>query len=212
MKHPVIIAFTGLPMAGKSTARETMQSLLSSKNIKNEYLHFGATEEVERRNAANEWEPAQANLTMAEKERYIRELWRAEHGMGAMATMKLPELRELTAAGNIVLIDNLYSDEERAVIKQEFGEDSLLLVAVAADWNVRVRRGAHREYRPLTEEELLIRDNAEVYNLHKAPTIALARYTIVNNANEQADPALAHQLLRNDLESRILPEVIQLIA
>ena len=200
MSEVKVIAFAGLPMVGKSTARELMESLLDEHNIPHDYVHFGSTEEVERRDAAGEWDDAQKNLTMAEKEQFIRELWRKEGGMGVMATKMLPKMQEITKAGKIVLIDNMYSDEERLVIKEEFGEDSLFLIAVVADWDVRVQRGASREYRPLTEEEIRTRDEAEIYNLHKAPTIAFAQVTIVNNGQSKEE-------LKAELASRVLPKI-----
>ena len=185
-------------MTGKSTARQLTQDLLDEHNLAHAYVHFGSTEEVERLDASNGWPDEMRDLTMEQKERFIREKWRQEMGMGAMAEVKLPEIKQLLAEGNIVLIDNLYSDEERTVLTSEFGEDSLLLVATVADWETRVRRGAVREYRPLNATELKSRDQAEVYNLHKAPTIALAQITIANNGNDTAE-------VRAELKMRLLP-------
>lgn len=193
-----IIAFTGLPMSGKSTAREQMQAVLDGRGIPQAYVHFGSTEEVERRDAADEWPEEMKHLTMEQKERFIREKWREEMGMGAMAEVKLPEIKQLLTEGKVVLIDNLYSDEERSVLTDEFGEEAVLLVATAADWETRVKRGAVRPYRPLTAVELATRDHSEVYNLHKAPTIALAHVTIANNGEDPAE-------IREALEKRVLP-------
>jgi dephospho-CoA kinase len=201
MNHIKIIAFAGLPMVGKSTARELLEQLLDQNGISHDYVHFGATEEVERRNNADEWNETQKHLTMAQKEQYIRELWRSEGGMGVMAVKMFPTIHKILNAGSLVLIDNMYSDEERVAVKEEFGEDSLLLIAVAADWKVRVERASKREYRPLTEAELVERDKAEIYNLHKAPTIALAQFTIVNNGQSL-------DVLRQDLSTRVMPELI----
>lgn len=196
-----IIAFTGLPMTGKSTAREMLEELFEEKEIGYEYVHFGATEEVERRNAANEWEADQSTWSMAQKEQYIRELWREESGMGVMALKMLPKIKEIIGSGKVVVIDNMYSDEERIALKEAFGEESILVVATVADWDVRVERGKNRSYRPLTAEELAIRDSAEIYNLHKAPTIALAHYTLLNNSSSTKD-------LKDDIENRILGQII----
>lgn len=198
---PRIIAFTGMPMTGKSTARETMQAILDEHNIPQTYVHFGSTEEVERRNTAGEWSESEKNLSMEQKEKLLREQWRAEHGMGAMAIMKLPQIEKALSEGKIVLIDNLYSDEERTVLNEKFGEESTLLVATAADWNVRVDRGANRSYRKLTEEELRERDYSEVYHLHKSPPIALAKITIANNSNVLEN-------LKKELEARVLPYLV----
>ena len=196
-----IVAFTGLPMAGKSTAREMLEVLLDEHEIAHEYVHFGATEEVERRNEAKEWDDNQLSWTMAQKEQYVRELWRQENGMGVMAIKMLSKIRSIIDAEKVVVIDNMYSDEERLVMFDEFGDEALLVVATVADWEVRVKRGRSRSYRPLTEEELSTRDKAEVYNLNKAPTIALAHYTLLNNSNNPED-------LKTDIKNRILKEII----
>lgn len=204
-----IIAFTGLPVTGKSTARETAQELLEQNDIPYAYVHFGTTEEVEKRNASGDWEDSEKNLTMEEKERLLREKWRSEKGMGVMAEVHLPAIQKHLEDGKIILIDNLYSDEERQVLAEHFGKDALVLVTMAADWKTRVRRGANRPYRPLSPSQLKSRDEAEVYNLHKAATIALADYTIVNNHNEQEDPEGARRLLKDELLSRVLADVIK---
>ncbi len=204
-----IIAFTGLPMTGKTTAREIMQRLLRDANIPQTYVHFGSTEEVARRDQENDWTEEESVLTQAKKEQLIRERWRAELGMGVMAEKMLPTINEHLHSGEVVIIDNLYSDEERDVLKKTYGADSLIVVALAADWNVRVRRAANRPERPLTETELLHRDEAEIYNLHKGPAIALANFTIANNVNESTDPESARILIEDALRERVLPVVLE---
>lgn len=203
-----IIAFTGLPMTGKSTAREIMQKLLDEAHIPQAYVHFGSTEEVARRDAENDWTEEEAVLTQAKKEQLIRERWRAESGMGVMAEKMLPTIKQQIDSGKLVIIDNLYSDEERTVVKDAFGEDSFILIALAADWNVRVRRAKNREERPLTEAELRVRDAAEIYNLHKGPAIALADFTIANNINETTNPEAARAMIADALRERVLPTIL----
>lgn len=195
-------------MTGKSTARVIMQKLLDGVDVPQTYLHFGSTEEVTRRDAEHDWTDEESVLTQAKKEQLIRERWRAESGMGVMAEKMLPTIREYIKAGKIVIIDNLYSDEEREVLKKEFGADALVVVAVDADWNVRVRRAANRPERPLSEKELRARDEAEIYNLHKGPSIALADFTIANNINETTDPEAAKKLIEDALRERVLPAVL----
>lgn len=197
-----------MAMTGKSTAREIMQKLLDGVEVPQAYIHFGSTEEVTRRDAEKDWNEEEAVLTQAKKEQLIRERWRAESGMGVMAEKMLPTIREYIKAGKLVIIDNLYSDEERTVLTKEFGKEALLVVAIDADWNVRVRRAANRSERPLTEKELRARDEAEIYNLHKGPSIALADFTIANNINETTDPEAARKLLEDALKERVLPAVL----
>jgi len=203
-----IIAFTGLPMTGKSTAREILQMLLDNAAVPQAFVHFGSTEEVARRDHENDWTEEESVLTQAKKEQLIRERWRAESGMGVMAEKMLPKIKELVDRGKVVVVDNLYSDEERAVLRKTFGDESLIVVALAADWNVRVRRAANRPVRPLSEQELLQRDEAEIYNLHKGPAIALADFTIVNNVNEQTEPDAARALIEDALKDRVMPVII----
>lgn len=198
-------------MTGKTTARTLMQRLLDEHGIENEYIHLGSTEEVARRDAANEWTDEESSLSQQQKEKLVREQWRDEFGMGVMAEKALVPIQEMLNAGKHVVIDNLYSDEERTVLKQHFGEDCLLIVALAADWNVRVRRGRNRPERPLSEQELKERDKAEVHNLHKGPTIALADFTIVNNIDELTDPNAAHHVIEEALRDRVLPIILERI-
>lgn len=202
-----IVAFTGLPMTGKSTAREILQKLLDDAGIPQAFVHFGSTEEVTRRDAEHNWTEEEAVLTQAKKEQLIRERWRAESGMGVMAEKMLPTIKEQIDSGKIIVVENLYSDEERTVLKQAFGADSLVVVALAADWNVRVRRGANRPERPLSEAELRERDEAEIYNLHKGPAIALADFTIANNINETTNQEATRELIKNALKERVLPVI-----
>ena len=79
---------------------------------------------------------------------------------------------------------------------------------MATDWEMRVQRAKHRPYRPLNETELAERDDAEIRNLHKAPPIARAHYTIVNNSYGNADMASSAAQLRHELLTRVLPAVI----
>lgn len=203
-----IIAFTGLPMTGKSTARVIMQKLLDEAKVAQTYVHFGATEEVARRDAENDWTEEEAILTQAKKEQLIRERWRAESGMGVMAEKMLPTIKQQIDSEKLVIIDNLYSDEERTVLKKAFGSDSFVLIALTADWNVRVRRAKNRPERPLTEVELRERDEAEIYNLHKGPAIALADFTIANNINETTNPEAARAMIADALRERVLPTIL----
>ena len=203
-----IIAFTGLPMTGKSTARKIMQRLLDEKGIANDYVHLGSTEEVARRDVENDWTSEESVMSQGAKEQLIRERWRSESGMGVMAEKATAEIKDLLENGKVVVIDNLYSDEERTVLRKHFGEDCLLVVALAADWHVRVRRGNNRPERPLTAEEIKERDHAEVYNLHRGPTIALADFMIVNNIDEQSDADGAQKVIETALRERVLPVLL----
>jgi hypothetical protein len=120
----------------------------------------------------------------------------------------MPQIESAHAAGKISLIDDLYSEEEREILVEKYTAENVLLVAMAADWNVRVRRAKHRPHRPLSEEELTLRDDAEIRNLHKAPPIARAHVTITNNVDELHNPESARDNLRNELTARVLTPLL----
>lgn len=209
-KQVKIVAFVGLPFTGKSTAREITEDLLNEKGLAWFKSYFGGhtVNEVDRRNSVHEWLPEQTHWTQAQKEKYIRENFREQHGLGAMAKLSLPDIDAALKRGEIVLIDDLYSEEEREILADKYGEENLILVALAADWNVRVERGKHRPHRPYTEQEIAERDDAEIRNLHKAPPIARAHFTIVNNYFNKSDLEKSKAELRHEIETRVLPDVL----
>jgi len=168
-----LVCITGLTGAGKSVASD----YFVEKGF--QYLRFGQVvlDEVKKRNL----EPIEAN------ERPIREEFRKKYGMAAMAVLNLPKFKELLRRGN-VLGDGLYSFEEYKVLKEEFG-DNLILVTVYAPPKLRYRRLEKRELkdndkelrnRPATKVAAMSRDLAELENLNKGATIAMADYTVLN--------------------------------
>jgi dephospho-CoA kinase len=172
MKNKVV-CITGLCGAGKS--------VLSDYFLENgyKYLRFGqiTMDEVAKRglpvNEANE--------------RFVREDLRKQHGMAAFAILNLPKIEELLKEGNVIA-DGLYSFEEYKVLKEKFG-DNLAVIAVFASPKLRYERLGNRKVvegdtnvrnRPLSVEEAKSRDLAEIENLNKGGTIAMADYTILN--------------------------------
>jgi len=111
--------------------------------------------------------------------------------MAAFAILNLPKLDELIEKGNVVG-DGLYSFEEYKVLKEHFG-DKMSVIAVYAPPKLRYQRISERvmavndkdlRNRPLTIEEAKKRDLAELENLNKGATIAMADYTIVNTKDK----------------------------
>jgi dephospho-CoA kinase len=111
-------------------------------------------------------------------ERRIREELRAEHGMDAYAKKLLPIIREYLGRGPLVL-DGLYSWSEYKYLLANLREN-LVVVAVAAPRALRYERLAGRPERPLSAEEALSRDIAEIEGLEKGGPIAMADYTLLN--------------------------------
>ena len=116
-----------------------------------------------------------------ENERKVRELLRQELGMAAYARLNLPRI-DSALAGSDVVIDGLYSWDEYTFLKDYYG-DRLCLVAVWASPETRHARLGRRRNRPLTAEEAVDRDRAEIENLDKGGPIAAADFLIVNESS-----------------------------
>jgi dephospho-CoA kinase len=183
-----IIATVGMCGAGKSVAGERLEQLGFAK------VYFGGLtiDEVKRR-----------GLEVNEKnERAVREELRRTHGMGAFAVLSLPKIEACLGEGKSVLIDGLYSFSEYKILHDQYGE-RLLVIAVFTPRKLRYERLARREIRPLTREEAVSRDYAEIENIEKGGPIALADYTIVNDGSrdhllQQLDPILKRENIRTD--------------
>jgi len=116
-----------------------------------------------------------------ENERYIRELLRQEHGMAAYAKLNLPRINSALEHSDVV-IDGLYSWEEYTFLKTCYGED-FWVVAVWSSPRTRYQRLTTRPERPLTLEEAASRDRVEIENINKGGPIAMADFTLINEAS-----------------------------
>jgi dephospho-CoA kinase len=116
-----------------------------------------------------------------ENERYIRQQLREKHGMAAYAKLNLPRIDSSLKSSNVV-VDGLYSWEEYTLLKERYG-GRLSVLAVWAAPATRHARLAHRAERPLTLEEAANRDKSEIENSNKGGPIAMADFTIINEAS-----------------------------
>lgn len=168
-----LICITGLTGSGKSVASD----FFVKKGY--QYLRFGqiVLDEIKKRKLA----------PIEENERPIREEFRKKYGMAAMAILNLSKFKKLLKKGD-VLGDGLYSFEEFKVLEKEFGK-RFKLIAVFAPPSLRYERLEKRRLtkkdkslrdRPATKEAAHSRDIAELENLNKGATIAMAGYTILN--------------------------------
>lgn len=165
-----IVALVGLSGVGKSKAVELVSAMKPFETV-----YFGGVVLGELKARGLDHTP--------DNEALVREDLRAEFGMAAMAHKSLPAIEEALAAGRDVLIDGLYSYAEYKLLGDRFG-DALNLIAIHARKSTRVARLAIRPDRPLTADEMRLRDAREVDNLEKAQPIALADYHIVNDGTE----------------------------
>ncbi len=165
------LALVGMPGAGKSLCAAHLQQRGFYQ------FRFGqiVVDEVARRG----WE-----LT-PENERIVREGFRADEGMDAIARRALPHLKEALTRNNSIVIDGLYSFSEYKMLRQEF-VDTMALVAIVCERGLRYRRLATRTERPLTAEEAERRDHQEIDRLEKGGSIAIADYTLLNNGESDA--------------------------
>lgn len=173
-----LVCITGLPGSGKSIASD----FFVDKGY--HFLRFGqiTLDEVKKRGL----EPTEEN------ERPIREDIRKKYGMGAYAILNLPKFKKLLKMGN-VLGDGLYSFEEYKILQKEFGK-KFITIAVYAPPKLRYKRLTERKLkkvdtalrnRPMTRKDAKSRDYAELENLNKGATIAMADYTITNIGNKK---------------------------
>lgn len=114
-------------------------------------------------------------------ERVVREGLREGHGMDAYAKLNAEKIDCLLNEGNVV-IDGLYSWEEYMFFKKKYGE-KLKVVAIFTSPKTRYERLNKRGERPLTCEEVVSRDIAEITNSNKAGPIVIADETIINNSS-----------------------------
>ena len=161
-----IIAIVGMAGAGKSE----VAGLFEENGFKR--IRFGdiTDEEIKKR-----------GLELNEKnERCVREQLRENYGMAAYAMLNLSRI-DLALKKSPVVIDGLYSWEEYTFLsnyyRKRFG-----VVAVWSSPKTRYARLAKRGKRPLTEKEAASRDEAEIEKLNKSAPIAMADFTILNEA------------------------------
>lgn len=160
-----LLALVGMPGSGKSSAAE----FFKSKQIP--VLRFGDQTDIGLQ---------ELNLPKTEaNERMYREKIRQELGMAAMAIKIVPRIEETAKTNNIIVLDGLYSWEEYLYLRNKF--TILRLLAIYASPVIRYQRLANRSVRPLTREEAISRDYAEIMHLNKGGPIAMADFTIINN-------------------------------
>ncbi len=163
---PRALALVGMPGAGKSLCARHLEAKGYFQ------FRFGSivVDEVARRG----W------VLTPEHERIVREEFRANEGMDAIAKRALPILKQALERQNCIIIDGLYSWSEYKTLQSDLGGD-LFVVAIVSERGLRYTQLADRPERPLTAAEAERRDYQEIENLEKGGPIALADYTLLNN-------------------------------
>lgn len=165
-----ILAFVGLPGAGKSTAVEYFTKKGYPK------VYFGGVVFDAMKEEGLEITP--------ENERAFRTRFREEHGKDVVANRIVEQINHLANAGqHRIIADGIYTWTEYKVLKKAFPGE-LILAAIVAPRHLRYRRLSQRPVRPFTATESYDRDMHEIENLEKGGPIAIADHYIVNDGTE----------------------------
>ena len=162
-----VISIVGMAGSGKSEVAKIFENYGFAK------VRFGniTDREIEKR-----------GMELNEKnERNIRKQLRKEYGMSAYAKLSLSSIDKLLQSADVV-VDGLYSWEEYTLLKGRYC-DSFYVVAVWASPETRYERLTKRPIRPLTVEEAISRDIAEIENSNKGGPIAMANFTVINESS-----------------------------
>ncbi len=167
----IVLAIVGLPGSGKTEATEYLMKTTGWPKV-----YFGQTvfDEIE----ARDLEPTE----QIQKE--VREDLRKQHGMGAMAILNMPKIKEYFESDS-VLLESFYSWGEYLVTKQEFG-DRFKVLAIHASPATREHRMRNRPSRPLPSREAFEqRDFAQIEGAQQAGPIARADYMVINEGSKE---------------------------
>ena len=158
------VAVVGMVGAGKTT----VSRYLEKKGFG--YVRFGQVviDEIKKR-----------KLRVCEKnEKMVREGLRKKYGMAVMAKLNYPKIKKALKNFHVVG-DDIYSWAEYLLLKKKL-RDKMIVLAIYASPEIRYRRTAKRQKRPLSAKLAQSRDFADIANIQKAGPIAMADYLIVN--------------------------------
>ena len=176
-----ILAFVGMPGAGKSSAVD----YLTEKGFPKVYFGGVFLQALE-----------EAGLEHTEEnEKKFRVLLREQEGKDFIVKRVISQFYDLIDSGqHRIIADGLYSWTEYKLLRQDFHHE-LITIAVTAPRALRYKRLQHRPVRPLSYKEASERDYSEIENIEKGGPIAIADYTLVNaddldNLHAQVDALL----------------------
>lgn len=178
-----IIAFVGLPGAGKSVAVDYVTGKGYPK------VYFGGV-------ILDAMTKAGLEHTKENEELFRVEIRRKE-GQDFIVKQIVEQIHDLISAGqHRIVADGLYSWEEYKIMKREFPGE-LSVVAIVAPKHIRHHRLNIRPVRPLTDLEANQRDWHEIEDIQKGGPIAIADYFIINeqdleHLHNQIDNVIEH--------------------
>lgn len=163
-----IVALVGLPGSGKTEAISYLMKKLGWPRV---YLGDATFEELAKRKM----------IVNEKNERLIREELREKYGPACYALRAIKKIKKLP--GNI-LVESLYSWEEYSEFKKVF-KNNFLVAAIYASPKTRYARLSGRKIRPLAAAEVKSREESQIVNLHQGGPIAMADWTINNDASRR---------------------------
>ena len=164
----MLIGFTGLSGAGKSTAIEHLAAMGFGCSY---YAGAVLREEIARRGL---------ELT-PDNERRIREELREARGMTVFAEMALPRLRAASCVRNL-LLDAVYGKEELDFYHAHFS-GKWKLIAIKASFSTRSARLQVRAERPMNPADLRRRDQLELTKLRLGEVVSAADHQLDNETS-----------------------------
>ena len=174
----VLIALAGLSGAGKTTAIAHFESLGLGQRA---YLGEEVLKEVNSRGLARN--PG--------NERSVRLSLRETEGPAVLAVRATPLIQSILAVGTDVFVDRIFDFEEYEYLKASFTDCTLILLGIIANFEIRSLQLASRLERPLSSEDLKVRDDSELSRLGTGCVVDLADHKI---RNEGTLAALQHAL------------------
>lgn len=169
-KDNIIVAVIGLCGAGKTDATQ----VFLDNDFKRVYFGDVTFDEMKRRDLP----------ITPDNERMVREELRKTGDLAIYAKKIAPKIKELYDAGHNIVLESLYAWSEYKYLKEIYG-DKLLLLAIVTDTAIRKERLAVRSFRPLTAEEVDVRDYAQIEKLEQGGPIAKADHFILNNTTRE---------------------------
>lgn len=164
-----IIAFVGMPGAGKSSAVD----YLRDKQLPSVY--FGGVIYDAMREEGIEITP--------ESQTEFREEIRIREGNDFVVKRIITQIQNLINAGqHTIIADGLYTWTEYKALKHAFPGE-LTVIAILAPRHLRHHRLANRTERPFTDQEAQVRDWREIEHLEKGGPIAMADHFIINEGD-----------------------------
>jgi dephospho-CoA kinase len=165
---PRALALVGMPGSGKTVCAQHLD--------RQGYYTFRFGQIVVDEVARRGW------VLNPENERIVREEFRQQEGINAIARRALPYLKSAMAERPCIVIDGLYGFGEYKLLQEEL-PGTMAVVAIVSERSLRYQRLAERPERPLTPTEAAARDYAEIENLEKGGPIAIADFTLLNNGS-----------------------------